>query len=470
MAVASLMVLSACAARNKVEGADAEESQQVAQPAPASDSAPAGETFGDLESPCGEGDYTVEPDEAKGSSDTLRIGVANDRTSQIRPGLNKELWDTSVAFAAWCNAQGGIGGLEIELVDLPGDLLAVESAMTAACADTFMLVGGGFVQDNLEFSGKPNSDFHECGLADIPGFTASPEKGDSNGQVQPIPHPSVKAPGLWFRDFRELHPEEAEKVAVVWGNLPALAAIRNQAEAVIEAEGSEVVATPDYLPTGETDWTPLAQELIGSGAESFHWVGEPNMAGAFVKTLREQGWEGYPVLETNVYDQIYVDTAGVDAAQGTILRTAFHMFEEADQWPAVQQYLDILNDNVEDPKVAFLGMQSFSAWLLFATAANDCAAGNDDTLTRACILEAAAAIDGWTAGGLHSATDPGPEGGEPPQCSMLLQVNADGEFERLYPEVDGDGDAGDGFACADDATVDVPANEGLGKIGGDQPL
>ena len=112
----------------------------------------------------------------------------------------------------------------------------------------------------------------------------------------------------------------------------------------------------------------------------------------------------------------------------------------------------------------------WNALLLFATAANDCAESNEGTLTRACILIAADAIDEWTAGGLHAPTDPGPEGGPSPQCSMLVVVNSDGEFERLHPELGGDDDDGDGFVCDEDSVVEVPANAGLGAIGEDQPI
>jgi hypothetical protein len=91
-------------------------------------------------------------------------------------------------------------------------------------------------------------------------------------------------------------------------------------------------------------------------------------------------------------------------------------------------------------------------------------------LTRACVLEAAAAIDEWTAGGLHATTDPGPEGGDPPECEMQITVNADGEFERLSPEIDSDDDDGEGFSCFEGSTIQVPANEGLGVIGPDQPI
>ena len=56
--------------------------------------------------------------------------------------------------------------------------------MTTACTSVFAMLGGGMVQDQLQFSGKEGSDFHECAMIDIPGFANSPEKSDSNGQVQ----------------------------------------------------------------------------------------------------------------------------------------------------------------------------------------------------------------------------------------------------------------------------------------------
>jgi ABC-type branched-subunit amino acid transport system substrate-binding protein len=430
---------------------------------------PSDGTFGDLESPCGEGDYTVEADQAAGSPDVLRIGVANDRTSQIRPGLNKEMWDASTAFVAWCNEQGGIGGLPIEMVDLDGKLLEVEAAMTKACHGVFMMVGGGYVQDNLEFSGKPDSDFHKCGLADIPGFAVSPEKAESNGQVQPLPNPSAETGSAWLQIYKSLEPDNAESMAEVWGDLPAMEAVRNRAVAVMADQDVEVAGVFDYPATGLPDWTPLAQEVIGSGATSMHWVGEPTFLGNLVKALREQGWKGDPVNETNIYDQQYVDTAGVENAAGTIIRTAFHPFEEADIWPATKQYMDIVNENVDDAKIAILGAQSFSAWLLFATAANNCAADNDNVLTRACVLRSAAAIDGWTGGGLHAPANLGPDG-SPPGCEMAITVTPDGEFERLSPTIGSDQDHGDGFTCFEDSLVVVPDNEGLGVIGADQPL
>ena len=115
--------------------------------------------FPDIDGPlCGEGDFTVQADEAGRGTDALYLGVTNDRSSDIRPGLNKMMYDTAVAFAGWCNEQGGIGGLPIEVVDLDAALFNVEAVMTTACTDVFALVGGGLAQDQLQFSGKDGSD------------------------------------------------------------------------------------------------------------------------------------------------------------------------------------------------------------------------------------------------------------------------------------------------------------------------
>ena len=54
-------------------------------------------------------------------------------------------------------------------------------------------------------------------------------------------------------------------------------------------------------------------------------------------------------------------------------------------------------------EVALLGMQTASAFMLWATAAKAC--GSD--LTRECVLNEADGIDEWTGGGLHVPSDPG---------------------------------------------------------------
>ncbi len=423
--------------------------------------------WGDLESPCSEGDATVAEGEGP-STDTLQIGVANDRNSDVRPGLNAEFWDAAVAYAEWCNAQGGIQGLPIELVDLDGGVLNVEAAMTKACTQVFAMVGGGYAMDNLEFSGKAGSDFHQCGLIDIPGFAVSVEKALSNGQVQPVPNPSNAKAAQWIMDFKELYPEESKKTIVVYSkDLPSLEAIKVQFDATVAQEGGIENLEPVTYGLVVTDWGPYAEKVIESGATSVYWIGEPGNAASFVKVLREKGWDGVFLNEANLYDDVFIQTAG-SAAEDSIVRTAFHPFEEADQWPAIQQYLDNLEQNAPGGKAAFLGLQGTSAWLLFSVAADACATKNDGVIDRECVLSEAYAVEDWTAGGMHAPTDPGVE--TPAECGTLLIVK-DGEWTRLYPEIGGENDDADGFHCPPDSIVTVPPASvpGEGKVDPSRP-
>jgi hypothetical protein len=424
-------------------------------------------TFGDLASPCGEGDATVAEGEGP-ATDELVLGVPNDRGAEAvgRPGLNRELWEASQAFATWCNEQGGIQGLEVQLVELDGKATAVEAAMSQACSGVFAMVGGGFVQDQLQFSGNPGSDFHECGLIDIPAFTVSIQKSGSNGKVEAIPNPADTGATQWVRDFVALYPEESEQMVVVTGDLPSFATLENLFTAAAAKEGLELLPNVEYPFTGAPDWGPYADAVIASGATSMYFIGAPDNAANLRRKLLEKGWEGVSLHQTNTYDELAF-AAGDAAAEGMVIRTVFHPFEEADQWPAVQQYLDLL-ETVPDAKVASLGLQSMSAWLLFATAADACATANGGVIDRTCVLTEAAAIDEWTGGGLHAPSDPG--GDEPPSCGMLLVVR-DGSFERLYPELDGEADAGDGFSCPEDSIVSADTTDlGEGAVDPDRPI
>src|SRR5690606_30172660 len=87
------LVLGACGASGGDEkGSDKEGSTTTAA------GSSTGSEWGTLPSPCGKGSFKVAEGEGGTGTDKLYIGVPNDRGAAIRPGLNKELWDASVAF------------------------------------------------------------------------------------------------------------------------------------------------------------------------------------------------------------------------------------------------------------------------------------------------------------------------------------------------------------------------------------
>ncbi len=462
LVVVSTAVACGASGDSSEEGGD---TSTTVEAAAAGDDAAA---FGTLTELCGDGDVRVDPDQQGIANGKLNLGVATDRNSEVRPGLNSEVWDASVAYAEWCNAQGGIGGLEINLVELNGALFNVEAAMTTACNDVFAMVGGGLVQDDLEFSGKPGSDFHQCGMIDIPSFAASGEKSGSNGMVQPVPNTPSTELNTLFRDYQQLHPDEAESAVIVYGELPVMETNRDKYQQVLDDVGIEVVGTVSYPVIGVSDWTPYAQKVMDTGATTLTYVGEPANLANLLARLKEQGWQGVPVLQSNMYDpQLFA--AGDAGPDGALVRMPAHPFEEAAEWPATQQYLDLLDEYVPDAKISLLGVQSMSAWLLFTTAANACAAAHDGVLDRTCILEQAANEKAWTGGGLHAPQELAPydEISTGP-CTALIRI-VDGTFVRAHPEIGGEDDDGDGFHCPSDGVTTIQGND-VGKVDPNRPI
>lgn len=412
--------------------------------------------FGTLDSPCGKADKvaTVKADQAGLGTDKLYIGVGNDRDS-IRPGLLKELWDGANGFVNWCNEQGGINGLQLEAVDLDGKVVEVDKAMAKACTDVFAMVGGGYAQDDFIFTGKEGADFHKCKMIAVPGFAVSTAFSEASDQVQVLPNPAYVKPTGNLAALAKLYPDNVKNYGVVYGTLPSIEQNKDQIVGVaesIDAFGKPVEIGYDIF---SQDWALIAQQVVDKKLEAVSFVGEPPNLSKFSQALNDQGYDGVITADANQYDSRLIAASGPDAVEGVIVRIATHSFEEADKWPAMKQFLEIMDKS--DPKWerAGLAVQAFSSSLMFAVAAKACA--DEGEITRECVLTEAQGIHEFDAGGLITSGDPGKN--MPSECAMLVQVK-NGSFERLYPEIDSDDDDGDGFACSDLVTLEGDFGEG----------
>jgi hypothetical protein len=407
--------------------------------------------FGTLDSPCSDGQggvvpADVPPGETQGvEEDRILVGTVSDPGFAGSPGLNQELFDAGEAFVGWCNAQGGINGREIELAQYDAAILEYAPRIREACDREFALAGGGGAQDS-EWA----TTGQECGLVDIAGFAATPEKGGVTGHddvierrtVQPVPNPQDEFPVGAARILAEEHPDALDHIGIINADFATLALIAARTKESYEQLGGTIVSEQTYNVLGESNWAPLAQRLQDDGVRWLNFVGEGQFLAQLQQAMAEIGYQPEVTLEdTNLYDPNYLEAAGA-AADGTFLRTAFVPFEEAATSPAMQLYVDLVEGI--DGKVALLGAQSMSAWLLFAQSADLCDDAGD--LTRTCVLETAAGVTDWDGGGLHAPSNPSENEG--PRCSIVLQVQ-DGAFTRYAPD--------DAFECSDD---DVVALEG----------
>ena len=162
-------------------------------------------------------------------------------------------------------------------------------------------------------------------------------------------------------------------------------------------------------------------------------------------------WPASRTLGANAIDASFIEVGGESIRNVFMLTSVVPPFL-AEENPATQQYLDLFEELKPDGKSeALLGYNSFSSWLLFATAAKAC--GSD--LTRRCVLEAAEGVTDWTGGGLHAPTDPST--GKGPRCSMVIEASPDG---FAVPD---DFEPTDGlFRCDEDSVVALEGDYGRG--------
>jgi hypothetical protein len=371
--------------------------------------------FGSLTNVCQPGDAAGAP--APGVTDgEIRIATFSDAGYAGRPGLNQELFDTAAVFSQWCNDAGGINGRKIVVDERDAALTNYKPKILESCQQDFFMVGGGAVFDNTGVE-----DRLKCLLPDIAGYVVTPEARGADLLVQPLPNP-INA--LQIGDFRWLgkkYPGSTDHVGILTGSLPTTAIVARQDKEGVESLGWKVVYDDQYPPTGPTSWAPYVQAMKDKGVEGLIWIGEPENLAKLEQAMVDASFSvSWVRADPNHNDKKLIELAG-PAVKDTYVWSSVVPFDDAENSPAMQQYLDAFAKYSPDAKTkAYLGLQAWSSWLLFAQAARDC--GSD--LTRKCVYENAKKIHAWTGGGLHAQTDPGATKGS--GCFVLLHATPNG--------------------------------------------
>ncbi|HEX2738191.1 MAG TPA: ABC transporter substrate-binding protein, partial [Acidimicrobiia bacterium] len=321
-----------------------------------------------------------------------------------------------------------------------------------ACTEKdFMLVGAGDVFDD---TGQKNR--LACGLPSIAGYfvTANAEAADL--AVEPLPNPSTGYPMGDYRFLTNKFPDSGKAVGVITGNV---ATTESQSAKWIEAAkslGATIVYNQTYNALGEPTWRPFAEAIKNAGVKGLHYTGEPANLAKLVQAFADINYKlDWLLTEPNNYDPTLL-TAGT-AADGTYIHSAFYPMldpEVAKKNPATRDYLDMMDQYNHGGKIALLGAQSMSSWLLFATAVKECGAD----VTRDCVYAKALEPTKWTAGGLHIPADVKDK--KQPDCYALIQVK-DAKFS-----LDTDVKATPGNApynCNAANIVPLKANYGTGE-------
>lgn len=407
-----------------------------------------GPMIGTLPVPCGEaeggGPSTAAPaKETPGvSASTIKIAVISDRAGQVKvPTISIE--ESMKAFVGFCNDFGGIDGRKIELVTLDSKLFQHLEATEEACdSDVFALVGSGSVID----SGGAQA-MVDCGLIEVPAYTAMPDKSLSENLVQPLPNPANQfnvGPALFIA---EKYPEAVKKAAILFSGIEVGDIQAARIKEAYEKEGFEFVYEKRTGVSVES-YTSEAKAMKDAGVKYVTMVSATTETTKLLHDMQTQGFEPEVVdLGQQYYDPDLLEEPG---AEGALVQTNAVPFEEADDSPALQAYLAAYDEVGGDkPPPAQLGVQAFSAGLLFATAVNN--VGPD--FTRETVLAELKGIHEWDGGGLHMVTDPGANTAN--TCFAYVEVKG-GKFVRYHPE------EVTAFDCNDEYRTDLAGTYGTG--------
>jgi hypothetical protein len=421
---ALVVVVAACSSDRDEPATTADDTETTEASDEGGDGIPT-DSFGTLETPCGEGEGGPAGDQGV-TEDQIVIGYGDDAGFPTSPGLSHETSDAIEAMIAWCNDQGGINGREIVGNYYDAAITNVTNAMTQACSEVFMLVGEAWALDSAQEETRVG-----CGLPAVPTYSVSPEFANGPLAVQPVPNPADIYTAGWAGQIAELFPEEVQSASVMYGNFAATIDTKDKVLQTFDDFGFEFLDCPiEYNIAGESDWKPFAQRLSDCGAEVVYYSGQPypNMQN-LLDDAAQVGYSPIWLVDLNAYLRSFAEWNATGNGDNVYLRTAFYPFEQADDVPALQQYLDIVEANGGD--TSLLGVQSTSAFLLWATAADACGAD----LSRQCVLDELDGITSWEAGGLHTETNPGEN--LPPECGMLLKLEGT-SWIQAYPEEEGE--------------------------------
>ena len=384
---------------------------------------PEAPTFGDLEWPCGPGAASGATDQGV-TDESILIGGGDDRGFVGSLGLNITQTDTIQAFVDTCNEMGGILGREIIVELYDAKIFEVSSVWLDACPRMFMMVGEGFAVDGFGEESRV-----QCQLAHIPAWTVSAAAAHGPWMIQPVPNPADRMSlsiAAWISDT---YPDSITSSATVYGNFAATIENKDKLLASYPQIGFEFDKNLEYNINGEDDWTPFVLSLKDSEIKHVYFTGTclPNYQ-AFRASAAVNNFDAIYSVDPNFYEDSCRRANSDGVMNGTFIRSAYIPFEERSSSKAVDDYLKIME--ASGGEIALLGMQTASAFMLWATAAKAC--GSD--LTRECVLNQADDIDVWTGGGLHVPSDPGVN--ETPPCGLVMELVND-SYKRVFPEEPG---------------------------------
>ena len=310
--------------------------------------------------------------------------------------------------------------------------------MQESCKQDFMLVGQGFAMDEAAEQYRV-----ACKLPTVAGYTVGPNASMGPMKYEAVPYPVDLLNIGGLRLAEKLFPDLMDKVDILQSTSPAVSTGNNKIASAMEDIGIKRVDCGVRLnDRGESSYMPFAEKVKDCGAKVL-WSSDSPDPGQFslLESIERAGAKPNYVFESTWYSPLVSKWNTSGAGDNLHVGMIFQPLENADKVPAVKQYKELVE--ARKGKVALLGMQATSSFLLWAQSAQKC--GSD--LTRQCVINELSKVKEWTGGGLHAPTNPGDN--KPSNCSLMVKLEKT-EFKQIHPKETGEFECGDEFVVETD--------------------
>ncbi|WP_371657627.1 ABC transporter substrate-binding protein [Streptomyces sp. NBC_00280] len=408
IATALVLALAGCSDRST-------NTSSAGEPSTSASGAAANADFGTLKNVCHSGSPKSVTEQGVTDSE-IKVGVFSD----IGFTKNPEFVNAAKVFTSWCNAAGGINGRKIVPVTRDSKLMEVQQRMIEACRDDFALVGGGAAFDGLGVKARLN-----CLLPDFPAQSGMVNAVGADLQVlaQSAGVGYAVYTGYYSWLIKEAFPDSAQHVGVISGDVPITKVIAEQDKELIPALGGKLDYADVYPAAGVSDWTPYAQTIKSKKIKGLIFNGSFAELAKLEQALTNTGYKlDWIDTNNNAYGPAFLKLAGTAIAEQNNYAdlSGVTPLEQSADNPATKQVQELFAKYAPDAQVTLPALRSFTAWLLFATAAGEC-----DDLTRKCVYENAMKQTEWTAGGLQAPMDL-TKVTNPPKCFNVVQATDKG--------------------------------------------
>jgi hypothetical protein len=376
---------------------------------------------------------------------TIRIAVLADVENPLQPGLFKGSPDAMRGFEKYINANGRLAGrkLQVDFIDTGLSADATRNAIVQACSQDFALVGTTslFVNNVDDMVGCVDKAGKATGLPDFPVLTTEPVH-----QCSPVSHP-INPPTLDCATIDQ-HPQTyrantgptdyyLEKNGHLTGVFLYPSDLKSAKDSQVpiftaqQKKGIKADAEYDVSARAQQSaYTPIAQTMKDDGTT----YARSGLAFSSTVSLRKeaklQGVNSVKVWDCSIqcYTKQLFEQGGADVEGEYVYLTIVPFFNEAKANKMTANFVKYTGKD----KVDGFGAQAWTAGVYFRDAVNSIVKKDgNNALTRARLLDAAAAINDFTADGMMGKTDVGDR--VPSSCFALMQVK-NGSFTRIYPK------------------------------------